>query len=165
MLPIVVDPNRLAVGLAGRAEPLARRRALLQDAGISPIEIAAEGSLPDIGLLFVAGLDEATSQALAEQARARNIPVNVEDVPALCDFHVPAIVRRGDLLLTVSTGGAAPGLSKLIRENIEKLFGPVWENHLSVIAAARKGWRGEGLAPPDVSRRTRELVRDMDVFK
>lgn len=165
MLPIVVNPKALAVGLAGRAEPLARRRALLQDSGIDPVEIAPQDVLPDIGLLFVAGLDDAQSQALAAQARARNIPVNVEDVPALCDFHVPAIVRRGDLLLTVSTGGTAPGLSKLIREKIEKLFGPVWKNHLQAIAGARKGWRKDGLAPPDVSRRTRELVREMDVFK
>lgn len=165
MLPIVVNPKALAVGLAGRAEPLARRRALLQDSGIEPVEIAPQDVLPDIGLLFVAGLNDAQSQALAAQARARNIPVNVEDVPALCDFHVPAIVRRGDLLLTVSTGGTAPGLSKLIREKIEKLFGPVWENHLQAIAGARKGWRKDGLTPPDVSRRTRELVREMDVFK
>ena len=83
MLPIVVNPKALAVGLAGRAEPLARRRALLQDSGIDPVEIAPQDVLPDIGLLFVAGLDDAQSQALAAQARARNIPVNVEDVRAL----------------------------------------------------------------------------------
>lgn len=165
MLPIVLNPNGLVVGLAGRAEPLARRRAMLQDAGIEPVEIPPQAALPDIGLLFVAGLDDAQSQALAAQARARNIPVNVEDVPALCDFHVPAIVRRGDLLLTISTGGTAPGLSKLIREKMEKLFGPVWENHLQAIGRARKGWRSDGLAPPDISRRTRDLVREMDVFK
>ena len=50
--------------------------------------------------------------------------VNVEDRPALCDFHSVAEVRRGDLLLTVSTGGASPGLAARIRARLAAEFGP-----------------------------------------
>ena len=60
-------------------------------------------------LLFVAGLPEGEARHLAGRARALGVLVNVEDVLPLCDFHVPAMVRRGDLLLTASTGGAVPG--------------------------------------------------------
>ncbi len=62
------------------------------------------------------------SARLAQLARDAGVLVNVEDVPDLCDFHVPAAVRRGDLLLTVSTGGRAPGLSRILREWLETPF-------------------------------------------
>ena len=55
-------------------------------------------------------LSSEISAALAGRARAQGILVNVEDEPLLCDFHVPATVRRGDLLLTVSSAGRSPGL-------------------------------------------------------
>jgi len=77
-------------------------------------------------------------------AREQGILVNVEDVPELCDFHVPATIRRGDLLLTVSTGGKAPGLAKLIREWLEKKLGLEWSDRLHELAQARARWRGEG---------------------
>jgi hypothetical protein len=74
--------------------------------------------LAPLQLLFVAGLDEGEARHLAARARAFGVLVNVEDVLPLCDFHVPAIVRHGDLLLTASTGGAAPGLSRALREHL-----------------------------------------------
>ncbi len=61
--------------------------------------------------------------------------VNVEDVLPLCDFHVPAVVRRGDLLLTASTGGAAPGLARALREWLAQNFGPEWTDRLKDISA------------------------------
>src|SRR6201999_378899 len=94
----------------GSGDGYRRRAALLAEAGISPVPVAADSPLPKIGVLFVAGLDQPSAAALAAKARAAGILVNVEDVPELCDFHVPAIVRRGDLVLTASTGGHAPGL-------------------------------------------------------
>jgi precorrin-2 dehydrogenase / sirohydrochlorin ferrochelatase len=158
VLPIALDPTTIRIGLAGKGEALERRRRLLTEGGVEPVLMDEGASLNGLSLLFVAGLDRAKAEALAVRARAQGILVNVEDVPDLCNFHVPAIVRRGDLALTVSTNGKAPGLSRLLREKLEQVFGPEWERRTSAVATARMGWRAEGLAPDLVSRRTRELV-------
>src|SRR6185437_13091215 len=112
--------------------------------------------------LFVAGLEREVSEQLASRARGQGILVNVEDVPDLCDFHVPAAIRRGDLVLTVSTGGQSPGLAKLIREWLERRLGFEWNARLKEMASVRAKWREQGHAPSEVSRRTRDFVRERD---
>jgi precorrin-2 dehydrogenase / sirohydrochlorin ferrochelatase len=155
VLPLAIDPRTVRVGLIGAGEGLARRRAFLAESGVE----APEPGLSDgLRVLFVAGLDRERSAALAAQAWAKGVLVNVEDVPELCDFHVPAVVRRGDLALTVSTNGRAPGLSRLLREWLARVFGPEWTGRLDEVARARENWRAAGLAPSDVSERTRDLV-------
>jgi len=155
MLPIVLDPRALRVGVAGVGAPLAGRLELLTEAGVSPSAIF-EGFLPSaaglavLNILFVAGLDETTSRELAKAARRARVFVNVEDEPALCDFHVPAQVRRRDLLFTVSTGGRSPGLARVLREDIERRFGPEWEE--------RASWRSQGASSDEISRRTRDFL-------
>jgi len=160
LLPIVLSDEFTAVGLAGSGEGRIRRAALLAEAGMNPVAVSPEGPLPKIGVLFIAGLPSAASIALAARARAAGILVNVEDVPELCDFHVPAIVRRGDLVLTASTGGQAPGLARRLREWLEGRFGPEWKLHLEEVSAARAGWRADGLSPAEVSVRTRALIAE-----
>jgi len=160
LLPIVLSDEFAAVGLAGSGDGHARRAVLLAEAGMSPVPVAPDGPLPKIGVLFVAGLDRPAAMALAAKARAGGILVNVEDVPELCDFHVPAIVRRGDLVLTASTGGQAPGLARRLREWLEGRFGPEWKLHMEEVSAARAGWRADGLPADEVSRRTRALVTE-----
>jgi precorrin-2 dehydrogenase/sirohydrochlorin ferrochelatase len=81
-------------------------------------------------------------------------------MPELCDFHVPAVVRQGDLLLTVSTGGLAPGLSRSIREWLQKKFGPEWRRRAVQVGRARENWRSKGLEASEVSSRTREMVEE-----
>ncbi|MBI3677700.1 MAG: hypothetical protein HY243_13910 [Proteobacteria bacterium] len=167
MLPVVLDQSALKVGLCGAGDGLARRRALLQDAGVVPLMVAADASSVDlqaINVLFVAGLDRSTSKALAERARTRGVLVNVEDVPSYCDFYVPAIVRRGDLLVSVSTSGKAPGLAKLIREWLERRLGLDWDSHVETVSRARAEWRAKGFAPSEVSRRTRDLVAERELL-
>ena len=66
------------------------------------------------------------------------------------------------LLLTVSTGGKAPGLAKLIREWLEKKLGLEWSDRLHELAQARARWRGEGQAPSNVSQQTRDFVQDRE---
>lgn len=158
MLPIALDPTVLRIGLCGAGEGLARRQAALTEGGAMPVMVAPDASLTGLHLLFVAGLERADAVKLAARAREQGTLVNVEDVPELCDFHVPAVVRRGDLALTVSTNGRAPGLSRLLREWLGNVFGPEWKEHLDEISTARTAWRGEGHSLQEVSRRTRELV-------
>ena len=162
MLPILLTKTT-RIGLAGQGDGLGRRAALLVEAGVNPVLLAVgaeDGELAGLRLLFVAGLPEADARPLAARARGKGVLVNVEDVPDLCDFHVPAIVRRGDLVLSVSTGGRVPGLARRLRESLERQFGPEWSGRLDELSDARESWRAEGLAPQDVSRRTRERIAE-----
>ena len=136
MLPITLNPHFTKAGLIGAGDALQRRAALLADAGVEarllPPDVP-DAVLEGLNLLFVAGLPEGESRALAARARALGLLVNVEDVLPLCDFHVPAIVRRGDLLLTASTGGAVPGGFSASATSVAK----TWPN-----SSARNGRRG-----------------------
>lgn len=172
MLPLVHLPDT-PVLLAGRGTALAKRLDLLEAAGMTRLVVHTDAAddalaerlgirlrraLPDAGeiaaarLVFVAGLDDAGSAWLAGLARAAGIPVNVEDVPELCDLHVPAIVRRGGLVLTVSTGGDAPALAAAIRRWLGDTFGPAWDARLAEIAALRRRLRQDGAPPAEIIR-------------
>ena len=158
MLPLVFLPE-MPVLLAGRGPAFAKRRALLEGAGLTRLAVhhglPAEVELTGHWLVFGAGLEEAESEWLAAAARARDIPVNIEDVPHLCDLHVPALVRRGDLLLTVSTGGAAPAMAAALRAWLEEAFGEEWAGRLAEVAALRARLRAEGCSPSEVIRGVR----------
>lgn len=163
MLPIILDPLKLKTGLAGRGEPLARRAALLAEAGVATRLLSLDASdevLASLHLLFVAGLPESEARLLAGRARALGVLVNVEDVLPLCDFHVPAMVRQGDLLLTASTGGKSPALARQVREHLAESFGPEWRERLDVLGKARARLRSQGLPPADISRTVRKLVKE-----
>lgn len=172
MLPLIHLPDTPAL-LAGRGPPLVKRLDLLEAAGLTVLtvhtDVADDALVERLGdrlrpqlptveeieaarLLFVAGLTDAESWVLATNARARRVPVNVEDVPELCDLHVPAIVRRGDLLLTVSTGGGAPALAAALRGWLAEAFGPEWAERLEEVAALRTRLRSGGAAPAEVIR-------------
>jgi precorrin-2 dehydrogenase/sirohydrochlorin ferrochelatase len=157
----VLNPQDLKVGLAGQGAALTRRTALLAEAGVEARLLSPDASdavLAPLQILFVAGLPEGEARLLAGRARALGVLVNVEDVPPLCDFHVPAMVRRGDLLITASTGGAVPGLARRLREWLDAAFGPEWADRLATLAAERARWRSAGLSPTEVSQKVRALV-------
>ncbi|HVB67417.1 MAG TPA: siroheme synthase, partial [Acetobacteraceae bacterium] len=88
------------------------------------------------------------------------ILVNVEDRPELCDFRNAAELRRGDLLIAVSTGGASPGLAGAIRNRIAALFGPEWAGRVAALGARRRAWRAEGRALPELARLTAAAVAE-----
>lgn len=160
MLPIILDGSRLRAGVAGAGEGLARRLAVMKAGGVEEPPIFSDrlpsgAELTELQILFIAGLEAATSRSLAEAARKAGVLVNVEDVPELCDFHVPAQVRRGDLLLAVSTAGRSPALSRVLREDLARRFPEEWEGRLDELAELRKAWRAEGVGASEVSARTR----------
>lgn len=161
MLPIVLNSVTAKVGLAGRGPARDRRAALLAEAGVEARLLpdgVGDDVLASLQLLFVAGLDEGESRDLATRARKAGVLVNVEDVLPLCDFHVPALVRRGELLLTASTGGQVPGLARKLREALSEQFGPEWNDRIKELGQARAKWRSEGLSPAQVSEKVRDLI-------
>jgi precorrin-2 dehydrogenase / sirohydrochlorin ferrochelatase len=112
-------------------------------------EVAAEvhqreyrsGDLTGAALAFAAADDRAVNAAVAEEARRLGVPVNVADEPEEGDFAVPAVLRRGELQVAVSTGGASPVLARRIREELEERFGPEWEALVRELGEARRGGR------------------------
>lgn len=164
MLPLVLNPTNLKTALVGRGPERDRRAALLAEAGVEVRllpEPVSDDLLASLQVLFVAGIPEGEARDLATRARAQGVLVNVEDVLPLCDFHVPAIVRRGDLLLTASTGGQVPGLARALRETLADQFGPEWTSRLKDLGQARAKWRSQGLSPREVSQNVRDMIARM----
>jgi siroheme synthase-like protein len=81
-----------------------------------------ESDLTSARLVITATGDLRTQEQVAAAARARNIPVNTVDQPRLCDFIVPATIRKGDLLLAISTSGKSPALAAALRAKLEGLI-------------------------------------------
>ncbi|HEX2157741.1 MAG TPA: bifunctional precorrin-2 dehydrogenase/sirohydrochlorin ferrochelatase [Actinomycetes bacterium] len=75
--------------------------------------------------------------AVAADARAAGVLVNVMDDVPNCDFAAPAIVRRGDLVVAVGTGGRAPALASRLRAELGERFGPGWAELVDVVGRVR----------------------------
>src|SRR5437773_5834332 len=102
-----------------------------------PREYASD-DLHDAALAFGATDDGAENARVAADARRLGIPVlAVDDVPN-CDFIAPALVRRGDVTIAVSTGGRSPALARRTRERLDSALPAYWGNLLDVAAAARE---------------------------
>jgi precorrin-2 dehydrogenase/sirohydrochlorin ferrochelatase len=179
MLPIVVDAARARVILVGQGPQLMRRLQYLDGNGAEDVTVfsakpedelrAAAGNrlqerlpgerdLKGAKLVFVAGLNRERAAVMAATARLVGALVNVEDVTDLCDFHTPALIRRGDLVVTVSTGGKSPGLARMFREYLEDRIGPEWADRLETLAQERAKWYAHGLEGHEVSKRTQDMI-------
>jgi precorrin-2 dehydrogenase/sirohydrochlorin ferrochelatase len=113
------------------------------------------GDLEGAFLAFEASGELETERAAAAEARARGVPINVADLPELCSFLAPAVVRRGGLQIAVSTGGASPAFARKIREELENQFGLEYELIIDLLAASRQWLRArEG----DLNTRARLLT-------
>lgn len=90
--------------------------------------------------LVIAATDrEQVNRMVRQDAEARNVICNVVDAPSLCDFIVPSLVRRGELSLAVTTGGASPVVAKHIRRQLGTMYGPEW----GALIALLREMRGE----------------------
>jgi precorrin-2 dehydrogenase len=74
-------------------------------------------------LAVAATASQTLNQLIYREAQRRGVLCNVVDVPDLCDFYYPAVVRRGDLQIAVSTAGQSPSLAQRIRQQLERQFG------------------------------------------
>jgi precorrin-2 dehydrogenase/sirohydrochlorin ferrochelatase len=104
--------------------------------------------------------DPAERDTIARAARERGVLVNVMDDVPNCDFAAPAIVRRGDLVLAVGTGGRSPAVARKVREELEERFGPEWAEALAVIAEVRTATMP---TLGDLSTRARRWRRALDL--
>jgi uroporphyrin-III C-methyltransferase / precorrin-2 dehydrogenase / sirohydrochlorin ferrochelatase len=98
----------------------------------------AAGDLEGAALAFGASGDRELNARVAADARALGIPVlAVDDVPN-CDFIAPALVRRGDVTVAISTNGRSPAMARRTREYLERTLPPYWGDLLEAAAAARE---------------------------
>ena len=78
------------------------------------------------------------NERVYHEAQRRGVLCNVVDVPDLCDFFYPAVVRRGDLQIAISTAGQSPSLAQKIRQQLEKQFGPGYAAWVAELGETRK---------------------------
>src|SRR5207302_6674007 len=98
----------------------------------------AAHDLHDATLAFGATDDRALNAQVAADARRLGVAVlAVDDVPN-CDFIAPALVRRGDVTVAISTGGRSPAMARRTRERLERALPASWGDVLEVAAAARE---------------------------
>jgi siroheme synthase-like protein len=95
------------------------------------------GDLRGSLLVYVAADGPDVIHSAADEARALGIPINVVDNPAASTFISPAILKRGDLQVAISTGGASPALARLMRQRLERQIGPQYELLLEIMRRAR----------------------------
>jgi siroheme synthase-like protein len=99
----------------------------------------AEADLEGKFLAIAATSDTDVNIAIYEAAERRAMLVNVVDVPSLCNFILPAIVRTGPLAIAISTAGASPALAKRIKREIADAFGEPYAR-LAVMLNDARGW-------------------------
>lgn len=117
--------------------------------------------LDGAALVVGAAADPDERSAIARESRARGALVNVMDDVPNCDWAAPAIVRRGHLVLSVGTGGAAPALARSLRERLERQYGPEWAEVLAVLRAVRQDTMDQLPSLEERGRRWREAL-DLD---
>ena len=97
----------------------------------------ADGMLEGAFLAYAATNLREVNAAVASEAKRRGIPVNVIDDPAASTFQVPASIRRGKLMLSVSTAGGSPALSRAIRMELEEMYPPAFGVWLERVSSLR----------------------------
>jgi precorrin-2 dehydrogenase/sirohydrochlorin ferrochelatase len=89
-------------------------------------------------LAIVATASEQLNKLIYEEAKRRGVLCNVVDVPELCDFFYPAVVRRGDLQIAISTAGQSPSLAQRLRQQLERQFGPGYTEWVAQLGETRR---------------------------
>jgi precorrin-2 dehydrogenase/sirohydrochlorin ferrochelatase len=98
-------------------------------------------------LVFSATDRREVTEAVVTDARRLGLWVNAADDPAFCDFLLPSVLRRGRLVVAVSTGGASPALAARVRRDLEAYFTPQYEELVELAAEVRAELRSRGHRP------------------
>lgn len=106
-----------------------------------------EGDLAEYQLAFVATDDDGVNAAVAREGSERGVWVNAADDPAHCDFILPSVLRRGELVVAVATGGSSPALSRAIREELESYFTEDYAALIQIVAEIRQELKQKSSLP------------------
>ena len=119
-----------------------------------------EGDLAGAFVCVASSSNPDVREAIFREAEERRVLINVMDDNPHCHFAAPAIVRRGDLVIAISTGGRSPALARRLREELEERFGPVWKDLVEVIGEVRERTLSR---LPDLAERSRRWSRALDL--
>jgi len=151
---LVVGGGRVALGKvrglldAGAAVTVVAPEVVDELAALEGVRIErrpyAAGEAASYRLVVTATGVREVDQVVFDDAEAAAVWVNSADDPARCSFTLPARVRRGDLLVTVSTGGRSPALASWLRERFEAELGPEYALLLDLLAEERERLKATG---------------------
>ena len=110
------------------------------DAGKIDLELRpfSESDLDGKFLAVAATASESLNKLIYSEAQRRGVLCNVVDVPEYCDFFYPAVVRRGDLQIAISTAGQSPSLAQKIRQQLERQFGEGYAEWVEQLGETRR---------------------------
>jgi len=114
--------------------------------------------LDGVFMVIAATNSRELNAAIFNEARQRNILCNVVDDPEYCDFYYPAVVRRGDLQLAISTNGQSPALAQRIRRELEIQFGPEYGEWLEQLGKIMQQLFASKMNPEERRRLLHELA-------
>jgi precorrin-2 dehydrogenase len=104
----------------------------LEERGFVPAD------MDSVFLAVIATSQRHLNEVAYAEAQKRNVLCNVVDVPEQCDFYYPALVKRGDLQIAISTSGQTPALARRLREQLEKQFPPSYADWVAELGATRR---------------------------
>lgn len=185
--PMMVDLAGRRCLVVGGGRVAERKVALLLECGaevtvVSPVatpkiaDLAARGAIrlarrtaqpadfEGAFLAFAATDDGQVNQSVARAARNAGGLVNVVDAPEACDFHVPSVVRRGDLTIAIATGGGSPALAKRLRQRLEATIGSEYEAFLDALRDLRARAQ-QVIADPTQRQALFRRAVDSDLFE
>ena len=103
------------------------------------------GDIEGFDLVFVATDNGVANQAVFSEARSRAVWINSADDPENCDFILPAVVRRGELSVAISTGGASPATTRAIREELENYLTADYARLVQIAGEVRRELREKSI--------------------
>lgn len=103
------------------------------------------GDLEGYTLAFVATDDRSVNATVADEGKARGVWVNAVDDPPYCDFIMPGVVQRGDLVLAISTSGRSPAMARKMREELAEFLTEEWVAMLELAAEVRAELRARDI--------------------
>jgi precorrin-2 dehydrogenase/sirohydrochlorin ferrochelatase len=115
------------------------------------------GDLDGTFLAVVATESRKVNESIYQDAQKRGVLCNVVDDPPYCDFYYPAVVRRGDLQIAISTSGQSPSLAQKLRQQLERQFGPGYARWVAELGETRRLVLASDLDP----ERKRELLHSL----
>jgi len=91
--------------------------------------------------------DMGLNRRISSDAQNRQMLCNIADVPDACNFILPAVIRQGDLVLTISTSGKSPAFAKHLRRNLQDTYGVEYARFLQLMGGIRKRLLAQEHAP------------------
>jgi siroheme synthase-like protein len=148
--PVALDVTGRRCVVFGSTPVAEARMAALLEAGADVTVIARpyeDGDLAGVFLAVAATGDRGENARIFAEAEREGVLLNAVDDPAHCHFAVPAVLRRGDLTVTVSTGGRAPGYAGRLRDDLSRTIGAEYGTLVDLLGTVRAELRAQRPAP------------------